>query len=135
MRLKPFFAITIVLAAAIAAPASAGSRAMLRLIAYVPVKCEARIVDGRIDGSKITVSLSRTCNTGHLIHVAAPDTEGPVSILEVGSGREVNGSSAVFVQPERYVDGLERFIVDCGSDDPEHVVAIARGLRIGVEVA
>ncbi len=134
MRFKPFIAVAIGLAATIAAPAFAGSRAMLRLVAYVPVKCEARIMDGQIDGSKITVSLSRTCNTGHVIHVAAPDAKGPVSILEEGTGREVTGSSAVFVQPERYVDGLERFIVDCGSEDPEHIIAIARGLRIDVEV-
>ncbi|WP_374276012.1 hypothetical protein [Brevundimonas sp.] len=135
MRTTRTFITALVLAAAAAVPATAGSRATMRLVAYVPVQCEARLVDGAIDGSTITVNLRRTCNTGHAIHVATPDASGPVTIIERRTGRTVSGSSAVFVQPERYVDGLDQIVIDCGDDDPAHVSAIARGLKLNVEVS
>lgn len=107
----------------------------MRLLAYVPVQCEAHIINGQVTGGRITIDLRRRCNTAHVIRVETPNIPGSISIIEAGSGQMIAGPFAVFSQPERYFDGIDRITIDCGDADSEQVRRVVAGIRMNVEVA
>jgi hypothetical protein len=118
---------------AFASSTYAAEKATMRLVAYLPVQCDARMISTNIEDNRITLTLRRACNTGHTVSVEALETSGVVAVTEVESGRTFSGPAAIFVQPERFVDKVDRFVVQCDELDASRVLQIAASLRVSLE--
>jgi len=137
MRVYAAVTSAIVLALAGTAPAFARNSATLRLVAYVPVRCDAAPVTAFINDDVLVINVRRNCNTGHAIVVTGRDVEGlgQVTITETGTGRTIAGTSAVFGQAEAYVDDVEQFVVTARDASPEALLQYGHSMMIGVQVS
>lgn len=119
-----------------ACPAFAGS-ATLTVAAHIPVQCHVAVLGAEVDANQLRVTLRRHCNTGHTILLEGANASGiaDLTITEVATGRSKSGASAVFAQPERYVDSTDQFLISSPSATAEDLRTYAATLRISVETA
>lgn len=119
-----------------AVPASASSSVSIRVRAVVPVSCEAGAGAVNVSDRRIFLSVRRTCNTGHSMVITAPIAPelGVVTVARNGQIRQLTSGHASYVEPERYYDGTDVLVVECSEGDHEAVQALARSLRVAVEV-
>lgn len=137
MRVYPAVTSAVILALTSTVPAFARDSASLRLVAYVPVRCDASPVTAFINADTLIINVRRSCNTGHAIVVTGQNIEGlgEVTITESGTGRTIAGTSAVFGQVEGYADDIKQFIVTAHDASPQALAQYSQSIRIGVEVS
>lgn len=121
-----------------ATPASAAVGITFRIIGYVPVSCDVEMIDAQIQDQQLVVTVRRSCNTYHSVTFAGqqPVEGAGFTIAEASTGRQSSGAHALFVQPERFVDMVDRYTVTGGEDATEEdLLRFAQSLRIGIETA
>lgn len=137
MRVYPVVASAIILTLTSTLPAFARDSASLRLVAYVPVRCDASPLTAIINDDTLTINVRRSCNTGHAIVLSGQDIEGlgKVTITETATGRTIAGTSAVFGQAEGYADDIKQFIITAHDASPQALAQYGQSVRVGVEVS
>lgn len=136
MRYYSVVASVAALVAASTAPAFARDSATLRLVAYVPVRCDAAPMSAFITEDQLVINVRRSCNTGHAVTITGRDVEGlgDVTITESRTGRTKTGTEAVFGQPEAVFSGTDQFVITARHSSPEALLRYGQSLMVGVEV-